>query len=62
MKNKAARDKFMAIIKEQAEQYKHYNRSVEWIKKLLKKPNPDYEIANKMAKEAAKKLRIEIDD
>ena len=62
MKNKAARDKFMAIIKEQAEQYKHYNRSVEWIKKLLKKPNPDYEIANKMAQEAAKKLRIEIDE
>lgn len=62
MKNKAARDKYMAIIKEQAEQYKHYNRSVEWIKRLLKKPNPDYEIANKMAQEAAKKLRIEIDD
>jgi len=62
MKNKAARDKFMAIIKEQAEEYKNYNRSVEWIKKLLKNPNPDYEIANKMAKEAAKKLRIEIDD
>ena len=62
MKNKAARDKFMAIIKEQAEEYKDYNRSVEWIKKLLKNPNPDYEIANKMAQEAAKKLRIEIDD
>lgn len=62
MKNKAARDKFMAIIKEQTEEYKDYNRSVEWIKKLLKNPNPDYEIANKMAKEAAKKLRIEIDD
>jgi len=62
MKNKAARDKFMAIIKEQAEEYKNYNRSVEWIKKLLKNPNPDYEIANKMAKEAARKLRIEIDE
>ena len=62
MKNEAARDKFMAIIKEQAEEYKNYNRSVEWIKKLLKNPNPDYEIANKMAKEAAKKLRIQIDD
>lgn len=62
MKNKAARDKFMAIIKEQEEQYKNYNRSVEWIKKLLKNPNPDYEIANKMAKEAARKLRIEIDE
>jgi len=62
MKNKAARDKFMAIIKEQADEYKNYNRSVEWVKKLLKNPNPDYEIANKMAKEAAKKLRIEIDE
>jgi len=62
MKNKAARDKFMAIIQEQAEQYKNYNRSVEWIKKLLKKPNPRYELVNKMAKEAAKKLRIEIDE
>lgn len=62
MKNKAARDKFMAIIKEQAEEYRNYNRSVEWIKKLLKNPNPDYEIANKMAKEAAKKLRIETDE
>ena len=62
MKNKEARDKFMAIIKEQAAEYKDYNRSVEWIKKLLKNPNPDYEIANKMAKEAAKKLRIEIDE
>ena len=62
MKNKQARDKFMAIIKEQEEQYKNYNRSVEWIKKLLKNPNPDYEIANKMAKEAARKLRIEIDE
>lgn len=62
MKNKEARDKYMAIIKEQAEQYKHFNRSTEWIKKLLKNPNPDYEIANKMAQEAAKKLRIEIDE
>jgi hypothetical protein len=62
MKNKQARDKFMAIIKEQAEEYRNYNRSVEWIKKLLKNPNPDYEIANKMAQEAAKKLRIEIDE
>lgn len=52
----------MAIIKEQADQYKNYNRSVEWVKKLLKNPNPDYEIANKMANEAAKKLRIEIDE
>ena len=62
MKNKAARDKFMAIIKEQTEEYKDYNRSIEWIKKLLKNPNPEDEIANKMAKEAAKKLRIGIDD
>lgn len=62
MKNKAARDKFMAIIKEQAEEYKDFNRSVEWVKKLLKKPNPRYELVNKMAKEAAKKLRIEIDE
>ena len=62
MKNKAARDKFMAIIKEQEEQYKNYNRSIEWVKKLLKKPNPRYEIVNKMAKEAANKLRIEIDE
>ena len=62
MKNKASRDKYMAIIKEQADQYKNYNRSVEWVKKLLKNPNPDYEIANKMATDAAKKLRIEIDE
>ena len=62
MKNKQARDKFMAIIKEQAEEYKNYNRSVEWVKKLLNNPHPDYEIANKMAQEAAKKLRIEIDE
>ena len=52
----------MAMIKEQQEQYKNYNRSVEWVKKLLKKPNPQYEMVNKMAKDAAKRLRIEIDE
>jgi hypothetical protein len=62
MKNKEARDKFMAIIQEQTEQYRNFNRSTAWIKKLLKEPNPDYEIVNRMAKEAAKKLRIEIDE
>jgi len=62
MKNKAARDKYMQIIKEEADKVKGYDRSRGWIKKILDNPNDQFEVVNKFAQEAARRLGINKDE
>ena len=62
MKNKAARDKYMQIIKQEADKVKGYDRHRGWIKKILDEPNHQFEVVNKFAQEAARRLGIDKDE
>jgi len=62
MKNKASRDKYMQIIKEEATKTKDYDRYKGWIKKILDNPNDQFEVVNKFAQEAARRLGINKDE
>ena len=62
MKNKASRDKYMQIIKEEAAKTKDYDRHRGWIKKLLDNPNHQFEVVNKFAQEAARRLGMNKDE
>ena len=62
MKNKEARDKYMQIIKEQADKVSGYDRNRGWIKKVLNcAVKQECEIATRFAQEAAKRLGIDND-
>ena len=62
MKNKEARDKYMQIIKQEADKVKGYDRYRGWIKKVLDTPNQQFEVVNKFAQEAARRLGIDKDE
>jgi len=62
MKNKESRDKYMQIIKEEAAKKKGYDRHRGWIKKVLDNPNHQFEVVNKFAQEAAKRLGMNKDE
>jgi|DEB0MinimDraft_3_1074331.scaffolds.fasta_scaffold170389_2 hypothetical protein len=62
MKNKASRDKYMAIIQQEANRVQGYDRYRGWIKKVLDNPNQQFEVVNKFAKEAARRLGIDNDE
>ena len=62
MKNKEARDKYMQIIQEEADKVKHKNRHRDWIQKILDNPNQHFEVVNKFAKEAARRLGMHKDE
>jgi len=52
----------MAIIKQEAERVQGYDRYRGWIKKVLDNPNQQFEVVNKFAKEAARRLGIDKDE
>lgn len=52
----------MQIIKEEAEKTKDYDRSRGWIKKILENPNHQFEVVNKFAQEAARRLGMNKDE
>jgi len=52
----------MQIIKEEAAKTKDYDRSRGWIKKILDNPNDQFEVVNKFAQEAARRLGINKDE
>jgi len=52
----------MQIIKEEAEKKKGYDRHRGWIKKVLDNPNHQFEVVNKFAQEAAKRLGMNKDE
>jgi len=52
----------MQIIKQEADKVKGYDRHRGWIKKVLEKPNHQFEVVNKFAQEAARRLGIDKDE
>ena len=52
----------MAIIQQEAERIQGYDRYRGWIKKVLDNPNQQFEVVNKFAKEAARRLGIDNDE
>lgn len=52
----------MQIIKQEADKVKGYDRYKGWIKKVLDNPNQQFEVVNKFAQEAARRLGIDNDE